>query len=208
MSINNEYSNNTRSVCKNVENLIKSEEFLRSIRIILIKVDDYNHKHIFPIFEKLKNSESVTEQELQTVYSFLEERNRCINKNTIFPIFEKLSHLDTITKKEADLITVFFQHKNAKKEWKKLLEFLKEKCKMDSNLKPHELEYLNNLSFLNEILFEQNGFEKIQKDVMDYIPQRVHDIININSNKAKIGRRYSNGKRIIRSHKYRKWEWI
>ena len=61
------------SVCTTVEELIKSEDFMRWVTIILEKVKIFNKDYILSLFSKLQNSETLDDEERKDLNSFVSD---------------------------------------------------------------------------------------------------------------------------------------
>lgn len=61
------------SVCTTSEELIKSEDFMRWITIILEKVKTFNKDYILSLFTKLQNSETLGDEEKEDLNSFVSD---------------------------------------------------------------------------------------------------------------------------------------
>ena len=61
------------SVCTTAEELIKSEDFMRWVTIILEKVKTFNKDYILSLFTKLQNSETLDDKEREDLNSFVSD---------------------------------------------------------------------------------------------------------------------------------------
>ena len=61
------------SVCTTAEELIKSEDFMRWVTIILEKVKTFNKDYILSLFTKLQNSETLDDEEREDLNSFVSD---------------------------------------------------------------------------------------------------------------------------------------
>ncbi len=61
------------SVCTTAEELIKSEDFIRWVTIILEKVKTFNKDYILSLFSKLQNNDTLDEEEREDLNSFVSD---------------------------------------------------------------------------------------------------------------------------------------
>jgi len=161
------------SVCTTAEDLIKSEDFMRWVTIILEKVKTLDKDYILSLLTKLQNNENLNDEEINDL------KSSTLDKNYILSLFTKLQNSEILDDREINDLKSFLSNDKVEKLWQKLLSKLKN---ISVNAKVNNIEeWISFFKLLNEISsewwkFSVSWFRKIKS----YVWEMVSNIINSN----------------------------